>query len=168
VFSNWKTRPCLSNEGMAFEMSRTASNAEHRQDSSTGCLRTDHTPIYLFIHSLIHCIMSAFDESAWLQGTWQTRVAVEGRLVASVWVQTEHRSNDSSRDDAGWAEVLESLSKQSKWLWVYCTGQWTSRGAATVVVSTWPHLVTAKARWHCGIVTPTLNDDLPLPMPSRR
>jgi len=65
---------------------------------------------HLFIYSFIHCIMSAFDESAWLHRTWQPRVAVEGRLVASVWVQI----NDSSREDAGWAAVMESLCTQSK------------------------------------------------------
>jgi len=119
---------------------------------------------HLFIYLFIHCIMSAFDESVWLHVTWQPCVAVEGRLVASVWVQT----NDRSREDAGWAVFLESLSTQSKWLCVYCPGQWIVRGAATVVVCTWPHLLTAKARWHCVIVTPTLKDEWPLPMPSRR
>ena len=62
--------------------------------------------------------MSAFDESAWLHVIWQPRVAVEGRLVESVRVQT----NDTSREDAGRAAVLESLSSQSKWLRVYCPG----------------------------------------------
>jgi len=98
-----------------------------------------HTYIFIhsFIHSFIHCIMSAFDKSAWFHVTWQPRVAVEGCLVASVWVQTI----DKSREDAGWAAVLESLCTQSKWLCVYCPGQWSGRGAATVVVSTWPHLL---------------------------
>jgi hypothetical protein len=38
----------------------------------------------------------------------------------------------------------------------------------TVVVSTWSHLITAQTRWHCVFVTPTLNDESPLPMPSLR
>jgi hypothetical protein len=86
---------------------------------------------HIFIYLLIHCIVSAFGESVWLHVTLQPCVAVEGRFVASVWVQTNIRS----REDAGWAAVLEYLSTQSKWLRVL-SGPWLGRGAATVVVST--------------------------------
>jgi len=111
-------------------MTKGPSTIYHLQDVSE---LTTHIFTFLFIH----CIMSAFDESAWLHVTWQPRVVVEGRLVASDWMQT----NDRSCEDAGWAAVLQSLCTQSKWLCVYCPGQWIGRGAATVVVSTWPHLL---------------------------